>query len=476
MSETSELVKNFYQDETGEPIVLKPGQLEIFDTIATRTIPGQENRTDKRLHIECYTQYGKSLTVGLAVLTRASTFPEKWAIVAGTKEKARVIMNYVNTHIFDNEYTRSRFRLDKGETMESVRRFRNKNHITFDLGDLGNNLVGEVFITSGKDALGLGAQNVAEDEAALIPDNEHSLIMRMLTSHPEDNFLVKIGNPFTRGHFLASRHDPKYHQIIIDCYQGVKEGRITPEMIEENRKYSYFKILYECVPPSAEEMDDSGFIYLLTDEDIKTATARVQESYGEKKLGLDVARGGRNFNAWVIRGKNFAKVIKKDRDNDLMSVVAKTEDILKSEGILAPNVFIDDTGVGGGVVDRMKEKGYKVNAVRLGEGAKDNDYLNVRAELYAGKEGVSNWIKREGKLEPHEDWIELTNIRYKKNSSGKTYIESKEDMRKRGVESPDVADALALTFAIQQYKIFKMPNPRDVLSGGGIKPFIPGVG
>lgn len=476
MKETFELVKSIFQDERGNPLELTPGQLEIFDAVAMHHVPGQENTKIKRVHTETFTRYGKSNTAAIGVLARACAFPEKTAIIAGTKEKARIIMNYINAHIFDNDYTKKRFMLDKGESMESVRRYRNKNHLTFDLGDLGKNLISEIFIGSAKDALGFGAQNVIEDEGALIPDNEHSLVMRMLGDVPDENFLMKIGNPFARNHFLKSRLDPAYYKIIVDCFRGLEEGRITPEIIAENEGYAFFNILYKCIPPSAEEMDDSGWQYLVTDTDLEVAKARVQESYGIKKLGVDVARGGRNFNVWVLRTDNEAKVLLKNHEPDLMIVAQTTKDFIDTLGISVEDVAVDDTGVGGGVTDRLKQIGATINAVRLGDSAEDEEFANVRSEIYAGKEGLGNWLKRTGKLVDHKDWAELLEIRYKKNNQGKTIIESKDDMRKRGVQSPDVADGIALTFAKKKgIKRYKPVDPADILRGG-VKQFIPGIG
>ncbi|MGK3946376.1 hypothetical protein ABK046_49480, partial [Streptomyces caeruleatus] len=82
------------------------------------------------------------------------------------------------------------------------------------------------------------------------------------------------------------------------------EGRITQETIDEASKYSFFKILYECKFPEADEIDDKGWRYLLTEEDIKRAQDRwaTMTPTGAKRLGNDIARGGRNFNVWCLRG------------------------------------------------------------------------------------------------------------------------------------------------------------------------------
>lgn len=478
--EIYQLVSSMYKNEDGSPVLLSPTQCEIFATISMRLHP--------RNHCETFTRFGKSRTTALAVLTRASTFPEKWAIVAGNKEKAKIIMTYVNAHIFDNEFTASRFRMERGDSAEAIRRNRNKNHISF---DVGNNLIGEIFICSAKEALGYGAKNIIEDESALIDDEDHSLVMRMLGDDPHDNFLFKIGNPFNRNHFLKSRLDPAYHKILVDCYKGLEEGRISKQVIEENRPYKFFKVLYECEFPRAEDVDEEGWSYLLTEEDIKRATDRWEsaEHYGKRKLGNDIARGGRNFNVWCLRGENYATILKKDHNNDLMAVAGQTQSFMQEYRIDEEDVSLDDVGVGGGVTDRLKEAGYKhINAVKEGGKAtemtvkwnpktrKDEEmpeYANMRAQLYAGRNGLANWVKRVGALDPAIDWSELTRIRYKKNGKGLTVIESKDDMRARGEESPDVADGLSLTF----YNVnegasgegkgrFVAPDPMAILAQG----------
>lgn len=472
-----ELVKSMYKNEDGSPILLSPTQCEIFATISMRLHP--------RVHCETFTRFGKSRTTALAVLTRASTFPEKWAIVAGSKEKAKIIMGYINAHIFDHEYTASKFRMERGDSAEAIRRNRNKNHISF---DVGNGLIGEVFVCSAKEAIGHGAKNIVEDEASLIDDSDHSLVMRMLGDDPHDNFLFKIGNPFNRNHFLKSRLDPAYHKILIDCYQGLHEGRISQQVIDENRPYSFFKVLYECKFPEAEEVDSKGWSYLLTEDDIKRAMERWKtvEHYGKRRLGNDIARGGRNFNVWALRGENYATILAKNHLSDLMAVAGQTQAFMSEHRINEEDVSLDDVGVGGGVTDRMKEAGYTVNAVKEGAKATETvikwnpktkkdeempEYANMRAQLYAGRNGLANWIKRTGALDPAIDWSELTRIRYKKNGQGLTVIESKDDMRARGEESPDVADGLMLTFydpnaGGQQKGDFHVPDPMAILSQG----------
>ena len=112
----------------------------------------------------------------------------------------------------------------------------------------------------------------------------------------------------------------------------------------------------------------------------------------------------------------------------------------------APEVVIDEIGIGAGVVDRLREQGYEVQGINVGRPAQDSrHYANLRAEGY--------WNLRQLFLEgniriPQDNEMvgQLAAIRYSFNSQGLVVIEGKEDMRRRGVPSPDKADALMLAF------------------------------
>ena len=90
-----EIVSSLYQID-GEPLILSPSQLEIFEDIYYKK---------HSLNITiAFTRFGKSLTTALAVLTRCLFYPEKWAIIAPTEKQAKIIMNYIIDHLFDNEF------------------------------------------------------------------------------------------------------------------------------------------------------------------------------------------------------------------------------------------------------------------------------------------------------------------------------------------------------------------------------------
>jgi len=442
MGKTAEMVKEMYR-ENGKPIVLTPTQEEIFNLIWKKQHP--------RNHIMCFTRFGKSFTVALAVLTRVATFAEKWAIVAPSEKKARIIMSYIIEHCFDNQYTKQKLEYDRKESLERMRRERSKSRINFVHSD---KTLGEVFILSadsrsksksGDSLMGFGAPNVILDEAALIDNDIEAKIFRMLGDQTE-NFYFKIGNPFRRNHFLKDYRDPKFHKVNADYKRGLAENRITEDFMEEAMRKPHFGVLYKNRFPSADAIDDKGWSYLVTDTEYELALDNItpESEFGISQLGLDIARGGGNFNVWVKRSKNYARVLARNQDPDLMRTVGGTIRLARENSIDMRNVSTDDIGVGAGVTDRLREQKYYINAVKNSEKANDETkFINRRAENYWK---TKEWINSGGKLCKDDDWSDLLNIKYKADSSGRLKIMSKEDMRKEGIESPDTSDALSLTF------------------------------
>lgn len=452
------MVLSLYKDDHGNPFELTKGQREIFDCIFYKQSPNGQNR----IHIETFTQFGKSDTVSMAVLTRAATFPEKWVIVAPSQSKARIIMGFIIKHLFENEYTLNRFKIKEGESIDTVRRERSKNRLTF---DTGNNQIGEIFILSaesrlkqsediGNALMGFGAPNLVEDEAALISDEADAKAMRMVGgfSSSGKDFVVKIGNPFTRGHFLKSFEDPTYHKVVINYERGIREGRVTRKFIEEMRKKPYFRVLYECKFPEADEIDSHGWTQLLSEDDVERSQLKPGEEIehiGEKRIGNDVARGGSNQTVWCLRSMNFADILAKSRQDNLTEIAAQTAFFMKDKMVPEQNVFIDDVGVGGGAVDPLHYEQKKVRGVNVGQRALEQSrFVNIRAESYWR---LREWIKKGGRLSRDDDWYQLSKIKYKPDSKGRLRIMSKDEMRGMGIDSPDVADACMLTFVRKEH-------------------------
>lgn len=443
--DAKQLVAKLYKDEQGRTFVLTDGQADIFNLIFKKLVP--------RNHIESFTRYGKSHTIAMAILTRICVFPERWCVAAGNDDQAHIITSHLITHIFDNEFTRQRFMIGKGEKEEEIRRYRNKSRLNFRLED---GLMGEVFVTNAKGAMGFGAPNVVLDEAALVEDQDEALVFRMLGDQTE-NFYFKIGNPWESGHFRSSAADDSFLKIRIDYWQGVKEGRITPQMVDEARKRPFFDVLYECKFPKLSS-DDAGWVPLLSREDIGRALVDSWVPFGPSRLGGDVAGGGKNFSVLVERSHNMARILEESHEPDTMAFAEKIITQAGANNVKLGDVFVDKVGVGKGVVDilarqKLATSFQGVNAGdKFEQGEKDGElYLNLRAKMYWK---LREWILSGGKLlrqgDPEANWYQLTKIKYRhklEGMQGKLQIMPKEQMLKEGVQSPDHADALSLTFA-----------------------------
>jgi len=423
---------------------MTPSQNEIFDIIFERKYPRTQAMT--------YTQYGKSEICSLGVISRITTFPEMWAIVAPSMKKAGIIMGYIIGHIFDNEATRAMFKIGKDESLERIRRERRKDKITFNLGE---GEMGGVFIlsTEGKrvkevlDAImGFGAKNIILDESGLIDDPQYAGVKRMLGGH-KDNFLFEIGNPFRRNHFLRTWRDPLYHHILIDYKKGIEEGRITKDFIAEMRKEAFFDVLYECKFPEEEAIDTEGYMPLLTEKELDRAYVEDIDIFGTLKLGNDVGAGEARTVS-CLRGRNGAKIVYSARSSETMAFVGEILKIKDNEGIKPENISIDRLGPGQGAYNRLVEVlGLEINGIAFGQKADDSEYFaNKKAEMYWR---LREWILGGGKLIRHSGWQELLNIKYKRQSDRKIRIKSKEELMKEGIHELDHADAFCLTFAKQ---------------------------
>lgn len=165
--------------------------------------------------------------------------------------------------------------------------------------------------------------------------------------------------------------------------------------------------------------------------------------------GLDVARFGSDKTALAKKKGNVITEVSSWQGLDLMQTVGRVK--AEYDGLpisLRPaEILVDVIGMGGGVVDRLRELGLPVRGINVGESPSMGDtYTNLRAELWFKMRG---WLEQRGaKLPKNEQLIaELTSIRYSFVSSGKMKAESKDEMRKRGLASPDLADAVCLTLA-----------------------------
>jgi hypothetical protein len=115
------------------------------------------------------------------------------------------------------------------------------------------------------------------------------------------------------------------------------------------------------------------------------------------------------------------------------------------DGRRVAQLFVDGTGVGGPIVDRLRQLGHSnVVDVQFGSEAPDGKCANMRAFMWRQ---MRDWL-RHGAIDSTPALeMDLTGPGYKHDSRDRLLLESKEQMKARGVDSPDDGDALALTFA-----------------------------
>jgi hypothetical protein len=172
-------------------------------------------------------------------------------------------------------------------------------------------------------------------------------------------------------------------------------------------------------------------------------------------MGVDVGRFGDDASVLRFRRGRDARSIPavKLRGCDTMALAARIADEAARWGV--DQIFIDGGGVGGGVVDRCRQMGLDVVEVQFG--AKSDRswigqdrfvaYANKRAEIWGG---MKEWL-RDGAIDADPELIaDLIGVEYGyvlRDGRDAIQLERKEDMKRRGLASPDNGDAVALTFS-----------------------------
>ena len=162
-------------------------------------------------------------------------------------------------------------------------------------------------------------------------------------------------------------------------------------------------------------------------------------------LGVDVARFGDDRSVLCARQGRHVHWFKIFRQLDTMELCGAIRQELAE--IPFDGVFVDVVGVGAGVYDRLREEYNYIYAVNAGSKSTHPDkYYNKRAEMWGE---MREWLKDEPIILPNSDdmMTDLCSLQYSFNGNGQLVLEKKDDAKKRGVKSPDMGDALSLTFA-----------------------------
>jgi len=238
---------------------------------------------------------------------------------------------------------------------------------------------------------------------------------------------------------------------LVELYQLTDEQlSFRRNKIEDDFKgdTSRFQQEYPCC--AAEAFVATNRNLLIPIAQAMRAQLRAPIRSGALVAGLDPARFGDDRTALVVRQGRAVVSYKTYDKHDTMEVAGVAARLLEKN----PNIqmlFIDVIGVGAGVVDRLNELGFgedgqgRVMGVNFSHKASDEDaYVNKRSECWGE---MAEWSKN-GTIPEGDEWLaDVTSTAFSYDSRSRVKLEKKEDVKKESGKSPDLADALALTFA-----------------------------
>jgi len=312
---------------------------------------------------------------------------------------------------------------------------------------------------------------VIVDEACGVTQAIYDGIAGVLSS--ENAKLLLIGNPtdptgyFGRtfkpgkpGHISISAFDtPNFKAFGIteqDVSRGIWKEKVTgplpypalvtPQWVEDvYHRWGPDNPLYvaKVLGKFPQESSDA-LIPLRHIQDARDRHITVDRSV-QSQLGVDIARFGEDQSVIAHRKGPRVRIEWVGHKLDTMRTTGEIIRVMReTEAVVAK---VDVVGIGSGVVDRLKEQGYTTAEVNAGAAPRDKErFANTRAEWY--------WALRERfesediDLEDEDELAsQLAQIKYGIDSKGRIKIEKKEDAKKRGIPSPDKADAVMHAFA-----------------------------
>lgn len=313
------------------------------------------------------------------------------------------------------------------------------------------------------------------DEASGVADPIMEAILGTLSG--ANNKLLLCGNPTrTSGTFYDSHTRDR---ALYKCHtvSSVDSKRTNKENIDSLvRKYGWdSNVVRVRVRGEFPNQEDDVFIPLSIIEQCSSRLLELNDTDGMQTviLGVDVARFGDDETVIYRNYHGRCKIVRKRRGQNLMAtvgdIVQEYRKIYKEYPEYEGKVYvnIDDTGLGGGVTDRLKEvkkeeKLYKLYVIPINAAEKiETDsaagkdaarrYNNLTTDMWANMKDLFD--NKQIVMEDDDQTVaQLSSRKYTMASNGKLEIEPKKEMKKRGLDSPDRADALALALYLGKIK------------------------
>lgn len=269
--------------------------------------------------------------------------------------------------------------------------------------------------------------------------------------------LLLIGNPTDPDtEFFKTFKSPLYNKIHISAFDtpnftgefGGRDvpGLTTPKWVEERRQEwgeespAYqARVLGEFPDVSSSAMIPLSWVIKAINRDIPVKDKPCI-------LGVDVARYGDDESVIVVRRGNEVTRIKRFNKLDTVDVSNEVAMQAEEEGN-CELICVDAVGIGAGVADMLRRKGLPAIDIQSGEKAyQSTRFNNKRTEMwYRMRE-----LLRTGEVRlPDDDMMcgELSSPKYSFDSAGRYVLETKDEMKKRGLKSPNIADAVVYSYA-----------------------------
>lgn len=257
---------------------------------------------------------------------------------------------------------------------------------------------------------------------------------------------VFIGTPkginlFSAMHARAQT-DPDWYSGVFPVTETGALPESEIELARADMSESKFRQEYLCDFAAANEnsLIEFDLVVNAMGRDIE----RESYEHAPRVMGVDVARFGGDRSVIVRRQGLLAYKPEVHRDLDTMAFAGIVSDRIRE--YRPATVFVDSSGLGAGVADRLRQLGHSIVDVDAGSRARESHrFINLRAEMWWG---LREWLKQGGVMQNDQALMaDLVAPEYTFDPKDRVRLESKDDMKRRGLPSPDTADALAMTFA-----------------------------
>ena len=295
------------------------------------------------------------------------------------------------------------------------------------------------------------------DEASAIDDVIWEVTEGALTDANTEIIWCAFGNPTRnsgrfRECFRKYRKFWNTYQIDSRTVKISNKAKIEEWLEAYGEDSDFFKVRVRGVFPSASDLQ---FISTeIADKAQKQVYKPGQFEYLPVIIGVDPAWTGSDSLEIVMRQGYYMK--------SLAQLIAQFEDEYKADA-----VFID-MGYGTGIYSIGKQLGRKWRLIEFGGKSNDPVYLNMRAYMWGQ---MKEWLREGGSIPPNDQALydDIVGPEAIIDKNGRIQLESKKDMKDRGLPSPNKGDALALTFAARVVK--KSETGNRIVANTSYSPF-----